>query len=323
LCCELREKSSFRMPPQSTSQVQLTHAYAACRAVARSAAKNFYYSFLALPQEKRNALCAVYAFMRHADDLSDDPSLAGSETRLAKLDAWLQQALRTCDGATTDDAVLMALADTQQRFKIPVALFEKLVRGTAMDAKVPSPAVAGPSDPLVLYRTFAELYDYCYHVASVVGLVCIRIFGYHDAAAEALAEQCGVAFQLTNILRDVKEDAGLGRIYVPAEDMERFGVSARQLAGCNSGNGFQPVSLKPLFKFEAQRAREFYAAGEKLIPLIDADSRPALWVLLEIYQRLLKRITERDYDVFSERVTLGTPEKLWVLSRGLLRRLAQ
>jgi phytoene synthase len=155
----------------------------------------------------------------------------------------------------------------------------------------------------------------------VVGLVCIRVFGYRDPAAEPLAEKCGVAFQLTNILRDVREDAQMGRIYLPAEDLARFERSADGLSAQSLRNGFQPDLYRPLLEFEAARAREFYAAAGELLKLIDEESRPALWVLVEIYRRLLEKITRLNYDVFTQRVQLGRMEKLSILSRGLLRRL--
>ena len=188
----------------SEHPLQLRAAYGVCRHIARSAAKNFYYGFLALPARKRNALSAVYAFMRHADDISDDPSIP-VEQRREKLTEWLNALRRVVEGERTDDPVLMALADTQKTFNIPLDLLEKLVQGTAMD--LPKAEGSGKSGPAVHYETFDQLYDYCYHVASVVGLVCIRIFGYRDPRAEKLAEETGVAFQLTNIIRDVKEDS--------------------------------------------------------------------------------------------------------------------
>ena len=291
---------------------QLDHAYAACRAITRAAAKNFYYAFLVLPGYKRDALAAVYAFMRHADDICDDPQVP-LEDRRAQLNNLLDLLHKALAGVPTDDAVLMALADTQRRFKIQPQLLENLVHGTAMDLQLPQNAAGGP---YVLYRTFDELYRYCYYVASVVGLVCIRIFGYRDAEAEPLAEQCGVAFQLTNIIRDVAEDASMGRIYLPEEDLARFGRS-----GAEFSNGLQPASLRPVLEFEAGRAREFYKAADKLMPLIDEESRPALWVLVEIYRRLLEKIAARNYDVFRERVSLTVPEKLAVLGKGFWRRL--
>lgn len=293
---------------------QLTHAYAVCRGIARRSAKNFYYGFLVLPSEKRNALCAVYAFMRHADDISDDPGLDRDQKR-QKLGEWLEAANQVFSGKPTDDPVLMALADTQSLFKIPIQLFEKLVYGTSLDLEIPQASGA----PAVVCRTFEELQRYCYFVASVVGLVCIRIFGYQDAKAEILAEDCGLAFQLTNIIRDVKEDAGMGRIYLPEEDLTRFGLSPDQLAPENLNSG-EAMQLKPVLEFEAERARRYYESAKWLMELIEEDSRAALWVLVEIYSRLLNKIAARNYDVFSERVQLSFREKLKVLSRGFLQR---
>ena len=317
----------------SEHPLQLRAAYSVCRHIARSAAKNFYYGFLLLPSRKRNALSAVYAFMRHADDLSDDPAIP-PEQRRGKLDEWMGGFRRVVDGERTDDPVLFALADAQKRYNIPLELLEKLVRGTEMDVAQPlqnrelsgirdaapqsghdeHPLEASGKEPQLKYETFNQLYDYCYHVASVVGLVCIRIFGYRDARAEKLAEEVGVAFQLTNILRDVKEDAALDRVYLPREDFARFNIDVHALT-----NGSAPQSLRPLMEFEAARARAYYCSAQELLPLIDDDSRGALWTLVEIYRLLLERIVERDYDVFSQRVRLSTSEKLKVLARGYLR----
>ena len=296
----------------SQHPLQLRAAYGVCRHIARSAAKNFYYGFLALPARKRNALSAVYAFMRHADDMSDDPTIP-PEQRREKLTEWMSALRRVVDGERTDDPVLMALADTQKAFNIPLDLLEKLVQGTAMDLPA---ADKGKATPAVHYESFDQLYDYCYHVASVVGLICIRIFGYRDPRAEKLAEQTGVAFQLTNIIRDVKEDSQLGRVYLPSEDLRRFGVEASALTNGNAAAAFRPV-----LEFEAQRAREYYRAAEELLPLIDDDSQAALWTLVEIYRRLLERIAARNYDVFSERVHLGAAEKVGLLAKGFVRRL--
>jgi phytoene synthase len=293
----------------SEHPLQLRAAYSVCRHIARSAAKNFYYGFLLLPHRKRNALSAVYAFMRHADDLSDDPSIP-AEQRRAKLDEWMDALRRVVAGERTDDPVLFALADSQKHFNIPLGLLEKLVHGTEMDV----PGAADGRLPQLQYESFDQLYDYCYHVASVVGLVCIRIFGYRDPRAEKLAEEVGVAFQLTNILRDVKEDAALGRVYLPREDFARFGVDVQALT-----NGSAPASLRPVMEFEALRARGYYRAADELLPLIDDDSRAALWTLVEIYRRLLERIIARDYDVFSERVSLSAAEKVRVMAKGFLR----
>jgi 15-cis-phytoene synthase len=314
--------------------LQLETAYGVCRHITRSAARNFYYGFLALPRRKRDALSAVYAFMRHADDLSDDASLPIPERR-RKLSEWLDQFHRVIEGAPTDDPVFMALRDAQQKYKIPTELLDKLVQGTAMDlySNVPEeidpcptsvavnrhgPFPDGQSAPEVhiAYRTFGELYDYCYHVASVVGLTCIRIFGYREPFAEQLAEEVGVAFQLTNILRDIKEDGAVGRVYIPQEDLDQFGISAQELV---SGSNLE--RLRPLLEMEANRAREFYKSADKLLPLVDEDSQGALWTLVTIYHRLLDRIAERQYDVYSRRIRLSGIEKSGILLKGFLKRL--
>ncbi len=299
----------------SEHPLQLRAAYSVCRHIARSAAKNFYYGFLVLPAHKRNALSAVYAFMRHADDISDDPGIP-CEQRRQELSEWMNALRRVAGGERTDDAVLMALADTQKTFNIPLDLLEKLVQGTAMDLPPQEFSSLDTPNSRLQYETFEQLYDYCYHVASVVGLICIRIFGYRDRRAEKLAEQTGVAFQLTNIIRDVKEDNLLGRVYLPREDLRRFGVEASAL---NNGNA--AAAFRPVLEFEAQRARELYSAADELLPMIDDDSQPALWTLVEIYRRLLDRIEARGYDVFSERVKLSTGEKVGILAKGFVRRL--
>jgi phytoene synthase len=297
---------------------QLNHAYAVCRGISRRAAKNFYYGFMVLPADKRNALSAVYAFMRHADDISDEPG-GDPQQKRQKLGEWLEAAKAVFAGKSTDDPVLMALGDAQQKFKIPPELFEKLVYGTSMDLDIPPPS--GES-PVVLCNTFADLKQYCYYVASVVGLVCIKIFGYEDSKAEFLAEDCGLAFQLTNIIRDVKEDAAMGRIYIPEEDLARTNLSAANFSPAVLQDPLQAQQLRPALEYEAERARKYYESAKWLMELIEEDSRAALWVLVEIYSQLLQKITDRNYDVFTERVRLTVWEKLKVLSRGFLLRIA-
>jgi phytoene synthase len=309
------------------SGTQVANAYAVCRGIARRQARNFYYSFLALPLPKRNALSAVYAFMRQADDISDDESRPVDQRR-SRLASWLTGWQQAKADGITDDPVFVALADAQQRYRIPEELLEQLVQGTSMDlegtgqettgARREAGGLTAVASPVRTHRTFADLYRYCYLVASVVGLVCIRIYGYKDPRAEQLAERCGVAFQLTNIIRDVKEDAAMGRVYLPEEDLSRFGLTVGDLLE----DGRKPPNssrLAPLLEFEAQRAREYYDSGMELIPLIDADSRPALWVLVTIYRRLLEKIAEEKYDVLHTRVRLSPAEKLTILSRGVMK----
>jgi 15-cis-phytoene synthase len=290
----------------------VTESYRVCREIARKEAKNFYYSFVALPAHKRDAICAVYAFMRHADDLSDDESLS-LDRRRSNLNAWLESWHRASSGEPTTDPVFIAIADAQKRFAISSALLDQLVAGTSMD--LDRPAQPGQYDT---YASFDDLYRYCYLVASVVGLVCIRIFGYTDSRAEKLAEETGVAFQLTNILRDVREDFERSRIYLPLEDLQRHSVSIPDLAALASNSR----SLRPneftLLDAEAKRAEHYYKSGHALLPLIAPDSRPALWVLIAIYQSLLRRIEHHNYEVFSQRISVPTSQKLFILARGLV-----
>ncbi len=303
------------------ADLRLAAAYEECTAIARDQAKNFYYAFLALPRPKRDGICAVYAFMRHADDISDDESRSRSERR-AGLASWLDCWHSAASGEFTEDPVFIALTDTRLRFNIPMELLDQLVQGTAMDldSNLENAEKGAPSG-YDTYGTFEELRQYCYFVASVVGLVCIRIFGYADPRAEQLAEDTGVAFQLTNILRDVREDAERGRIYVPLEDLDRHGVSIEELASLHDGelmNRHQRELLESL----AKRAEDCYQSGYRLLPLIDPDARPALWVLIAIYHDLLHRIERRNYDVFSSRVTVPNLTRLAILLRGLAKVLA-
>lgn len=307
--------------PWSPAPPQVAMAYSVCRGITRSAAKNFYYAFLVLPRHKREALCAVYSFMRRCDDITDDSNLPLQERRL-KLEAWLDALHRAQQGEPTDDPILLALTDAQRRYQIPASLLDELALGTAMDIETTSELEDEPgfarstASPPVHYETFEDLQLYCYRVASVVGLVCIHVFGYRDPAAEPLAERCGLAFQLTNIIRDVQEDAAMGRVYLPEEDLARFGLTASDLLAAPD-----PARFRPLLNLEADRAREFYKAGDELIPMIAEDSQPGLWVLVNIYRKLLQKITDRQYDVFSGKVSLTVSEKLRILGRGFLQRL--
>ena len=290
----------------------VAEAYQQCREIARREAKNFYYAFVALPRHKRDAICAVYAFMRHADDISDDETLSPGERRI-RMGVWLDEWHLASQGESTRNPVFLALSDAQARFRIPGKLLDQLVEGTTMDLRRAS--FPGEYDT---YATFEDLYRYCYLVASVVGLVCIRIFGYSDPRAERLAEETGVAFQLTNILRDVREDVERKRVYLPLDEMRQYGISVEDLAAV-------PATLTPnlrdLFTSIAARAEHYYASGYALLPLIDADSRAALWVLVTIYHRLLRRIGYSGYEVFARRATVPTITKFSILLRGLGRLL--
>jgi len=292
-------------------------AYAFCRAIARREAKNFYWAFRVLPRHKSDAMCAVYAFMRRADDISDDESKP-VEARREEMKSWLAawRASRTAAANqfspnTNEDPVFLALSHTQRRFNVPDSLLEELVAGTTMDLE----PLTSNLGPVQTYASFDDLYHYCYLVASVVGLVCIRIFGYTDARAEILAEETGVALQLTNILRDVKEDVDRNRVYLPLDLLDEFGESVDELRSLAAGRAMTERERSMLATL-AIRAEKYYLAAGKLTPLIDPDSRAALWVLVTIYHRLLARIAAQKMEVFGERIALSTAEKLSVLLRG-------
>jgi phytoene synthase len=292
-------------------ELTLARAYAACRSIARREAKNFYYAFVALPLERRNAICAIYAFMRRADDLADDETLPREERRRL-LDAWLAEWRAAAAGEAASDPVFLAVRDAIQRFKIPLELLDELVAGVTMDL---DHAPTGAPDT---YATFADLYRYCYLVASVVGLVSIRIFGYRDPRAEKLAEETGIAFQLTNILRDVAEDAARNRVYLPSDELTVHGVSLESLLH-RAPDAPPTVSERSLLEAIAKRAEDYYCSARELLPLIDPESRPALWVLVSIYHGLLKRIERADYDVFTRRASVPLLQKLAILAVGLAR----
>ena len=294
-----------------TQAITLNSAYATCRAIAKREAKNFYYAFVALPEPRRNAICAIYAFMRKADDLADDESIPREQRRM-NLERWQAAWRSASQTGATEDPVFIAVRDATQRYNIPVGLLDELIAGTTSDLK------ANPDDAPDTYATFADLYQYCYLVASVVGLVCIRIFGYTDPAAEKLAEETGVAFQLTNILRDVAEDAERGRVYLPLEDLDAHHVTLDAILHRKKG---APPSAneRALLAEIGTRAEAYYASAYKLLPLIDRESRPALWVLVRIYRGLLRRIRRADYDVFSRRISVPTFQKLEILAVGMAR----
>ncbi len=296
----------------------VNQAYAVCRGIARREAKNFYFAFLALPARKRNAICAVYAFMRHADDISDDETLSRQERR-TRMAAWREAWQAAAQNGGSADPVFLALNDARVRFRIPLALLEQLVDGTTMDLSEAYDEAHGAGET---FADFAALRRYCYLVASVVGLVCIRIFEYNSPVAETLAEELGIAFQLTNILRDVREDAERGRVYLPADELARHGLtpaSLREFARTAQAPG---PAVRTMLAEQAMRAEQLYRSGTALLPLIAADSRPALWVLISIYHRLLRRIEHARYDVFTQRLSVPTRLKLLLLFRGLGRTAA-
>ena len=284
----------FAFPVSKMPSVDESYRY--CTRVARSRARNFYYSFLLLSAQQRKAMCAIYAFMRYCDDLSDEPGASR-----AAIERWRGELEEALDGRFSGHPVWPAFHHTVRRFGIPREYFREMIDGVSSDL-----------EPRV-FETFDQLYRYCYHVASVVGLTIVHIFGFDSRRVLPLAEKCGVAFQLTNILRDIREDAGLGRIYLPHEDLDRFGVTVEDLRSGNRSDAFLG-----LMRFEAARARQYYTESLPLLDLVHPRSRPSLWALITIYSRLLERIEAKNYDVFSQRVRLSSFEKSWILVQALV-----
>jgi squalene synthase HpnC/squalene synthase HpnD len=280
-------------------EFEVAHSYVKCRRIARESASNFYYAFFMLPQAKRDALCALYAFMRLVDDESD--TLGSTLNKQRGLANWRTALDAAVAGDVSGHPILPAFADTIARFEIPARYFHDLISGAEMDLTVGE------------YATFDRLREYCYRVAGTVGLTCLHVFGFDDPHAPDLAEKLGIAFQLTNILRDIPKDYEMGRVYLPLEDLAQFGVRPESLA-----RGPLTPEIQRLLEFETARAWNYYREGVELIPFVHADARAALWALARIYSSLLRRIETRGYDVFSERVRLSAPEKTGILLRARL-----
>ena len=279
----------------------LKRSYDFCREIAKSRARNFYYSFIVLPPERRRAMCAVYAFMRHCDDIVDEE--AGEADKKTRLNAWRETLDDAYGGTPADGGLLPAFRDTVRRFDIPRAYFDAIIDGAEMDLAV------------TRYATFEDLYQYCYRVASAVGLVCIHIFGFQGKEAERYAESCGIAFQLTNILRDIREDAGMGRIYLPLEDLDAFGYSEEDVR-----RGIFDDTFRRLMVFQVERARGYYDEALPLLPLVQPSSRACLAAMIGIYRACLEEIPRRQYDVYSRRVSLSAWKKLAITARALIRK---
>lgn len=288
--------------PSSLAPSTIAESYRYCREVAKDRAKNFYYSFLLLEKPQREAMCAVYAFMRHCDDLSDDPANKDPAQSQQSIAIWRVELDRALHGQLGENPMWPAFCDTVQRYSIPHRFFHEMIDGVMSDI-VPRQL-----------ETYEELYQYCYRVASVVGLTIVHIFGFQSVRALLLAEKCGVAFQLTNILRDVREDAEMGRVYLPREDLRRFGVSAEQLR-----IGMENDRFRKLMRFEASRARACYEESAPLADFIGKKSRRSLWALRQIYLRLLARIERANYAVLTHRINVPKSTKLALLLVAFLR----
>jgi phytoene synthase len=263
---------------------------------------SFYPAFFLVDRPRRKALWAVYAFNRRCDDLSDDLSDAqgaSPQASLAGLKDWRRQldfALRGRD-VESGDAIWPAFGDAVVRYQIPHKCFFDMIDGVSSDLSQTNK------------QTFADLYRYCYQVASVVGISVVSIFGAHSEEAQQLAERVGVAVQLTNILRDVKEDHGLGRVYLPQEDLTRFEVSSIA----------DSPAMRALLRHQAEKARKLYAAKEPLLRLVQPKTRPCLRAIIEVYERLLDKLEREDFAVFGDRVRLNNLQKFGILAQAWLR----
>jgi phytoene synthase len=275
----------------------LRQSYDYCEALSRREAKNFYPAFRVLPGPQRRGMCALYAFLRIADDLSDEPGEVAAKRQA--LEGW-RSGLRRALAGEPSHAIHPALHDTVSRYGIPAEYLEAAIDGVEMDLAP------------VAYPTFADLRLYCYRVASVVGLSCIHIWGFRGEKAKEYAESAGVAFQLTNILRDLGEDAARGRVYLPQEDLARFGYDAERLR-----RGHRDAAFRELMRFEVARARALYDAAWPLLPLLRPSGRAVFLVLARTYRGLLDAIERRDYDVFSGRVRVSGWRKLWFVLSAL------
>lgn len=283
-----------------TANLSLREAYAYCRRITQRSSSNFYPAFRLLLSAQHNALCAVYAFCRFVDDIADESEsfLANGEESnrtdklLALFAAWREE-LRCCYNGRPHHPISLALADTVRRFPIQREHLAGIIDGVETDLHRRR------------YETFDCLYDYCYHVASLLGLVCIEIFGYRNPSARDYAVNLGVAFQLTNILRDIEEDGRRGRIYLPLEDLARFRYREEELLG-----GVYNKAFVQLMTFECQRTRDYYARA--VAHLAPEDRRPlvAAEAMRSIYSRLLDKIVARNYHVFDSRVSLPTARKV-------------
>ena len=286
--------------PNLSSEIEKAYRY--CENVTKTHAKSFYFAAKFLPKPKRKAVYPIYAFCRHIDDEVDEAESSSEEKVMEAVEKWkaildeIYQIAETKDSRLkTQDSrlVLIAWQDLLETHKIPQNLPLELMQGVLMDTHTKR------------YETFDELYIYCYRVASTVGLMSSEILGYSDKIALRYAEALGIAMQLTNILRDVKEDAAMGRIYLPQEDLRKFGVSEEQIfAGEITDNFIE------MMKFQIGRARDYYRTGEKGISLLEKDSRLTVLLASRIYERILDEIERQNYDVFTRRAHTTSAQKL-------------
>jgi squalene synthase HpnC len=291
---------------------RVAQSYEECHRIARASNSNFYYAFFLLPKKRRAGLAALYAFMRLVDDVADEGNdLASKQRVLAKWRGALDEAVNANGQARASELpgaaqVLPALVDTMRRYNMPARYLHDLISGAEMDLTVKS------------YPTFDRLREYCYRVAGTVGLTCTHVFGFRDARALDLAEKLGLAFQLTNIIRDVRDDQAMGRVYLPEADLAEYNVKPEDFA-----RGEATLGVRELLRFEAQRAWQCYEEGAALLSLVESESRAALWLLVHTYSALLARLEDLDFAVFVERVRLSKAEKLVFIAKARFARLTE
>ncbi len=282
----------------------LSASFRECRRLARRQGKNFYFSFLTLPRHLQRDMCALYAFMRITDDLGDDPGRSTAQ-RQAALASWRRALEDALAGQAISHRILPAVADIVRRHQIPVEYLQAVIDGVEMDLQ--------PTG----FETFDDLSRYCYHVAGAVGLCCIHIWGFDDPRARDLAVDCGLAFQLTNILRDLAEDVDAGRVYLPRDELEQFDYMADDIRQRVMDERFER-----LMTFQVDRARSLYVRAAPLRDLVHPQGQPILTAMLRIYGGLLTEIEARRYDVYSERISLSTQRKVRIALESWWRPLS-
>lgn len=284
------------------NKAEIERAYRYCESVTKNHAKSFYFAAKFLPKSKRRAVYPIYAFCRHVDDEIDEIGEGEEIEAVRSVEKWQSNLEEIYRGTTNNERwttndgqrlVFVAWRDLLRSYKIPEKLPLELVQGVLMDTRVKR------------YETFDDLYVYCYRVASTVGLMSSEILGYTDAVALRYAEAMGVAMQLTNILRDVREDAAMNRIYLPQEDLRKFEVSEKQIFAGEANENFVKM-----MRFQIARARGFYREGEKGIGLLEKDSRFTVLLAARIYSRILDEIERQNYDVFARRASTTLAQKI-------------
>jgi phytoene synthase len=277
-------------------------SYSYCQSLARRTGRNFYFSFLTLPRRLFRDMCVLYAFMRHTDDLGDSDERSVPERRTALRD-WRAALDAALQGQSTHSRILPALADVTVRHGIPSEYLHDVISGVESDLTPRG------------FQSFPELSQYCYHVAGAVGLCCIHIWGFRGDEARSRAIDCGLAFQLTNLLRDLGEDAQMGRVYLPQDELQRFGYTEDDLR-----NGVQDERFRALMQFQVARARQYYASAADLHQHLSPAGRPVFSAMFRIYSALLSEIEKRDYDVFTRRIRVSSSRKLAIAWSSLFGR---